>query len=276
MSRRHRSRRRGSSQDRWKLFGGVLLVLFVLGCFGVGLYAWFVVPRSPALDASTNCPTSGPVAITVVLVDTSDELPNAAKKEIEKILIDLRDQLQIHSLLEVRALDPKLSGGRKLFVSCNPGNAQNFDPLYGNPKLAEKRWKERFADPFTKAIPRALEPIPANTSPIMATIQSIALDLFTGRRAASLPKTLVVISDLIENSGDYSQYKGEYSFQKFRQTLHYRNTRTSLNGAEVIIHYIDRPAARGAGSVEHQIFWKQWFEDNGGDWIKATRLQGVR
>jgi len=276
MARRPRSRRRASSQDRWKLVIGSFLLIFTVGCIAVGVYTWFVIPRSPALDATTNCPIQGASALTVVLVDSSDDLPAAAKKEIEKILIDLSDQTSLYAHLEIRVLDPKLPSGRIIFSLCNPGSARNFDPLYGNPQKAEKRWKERFADPFTRAIPRALIPVTANSSPIMATIQGIALDRFTGQRVARLEKTLIVISDLIEHVPEYSQYKGEYNFQKFRESLHYRNTRTDLGSANVVLYYIDRPAMRSATTESHMQFWFSWIKDNDGARIDAKRLQGVR
>lgn len=276
MARLGRSRHRMKSRDAWKLVGGGFLIFFFLACAIGGTYVWITLPKPAVLSADTNCPANGPSAIAIVLVDASDDLPRAATQEIDKHLVDLLEQTPQHALLEVRVLDPKFTNGRVLFSRCNPGSGKDFDPIYGNPELAGKRWKERFADPFRKIIPQALAPTPANASPIMATIQGVALDHFTGRRVAPLSKSLIIFSDMLEHVPGYSQYKGQLNFQDFRSSLHYRNTRTNLNGAKIFIYYIDRPTARESGSVSHIKFWSEWFDDNRGTFIEAKRLQGVR
>ena len=121
---RGRTPRRRSSNPgdlRKHLLGGALAVL-ALGVLGAGAYVYATVARPPTLDHATLCPVDGPRSITVVLLDSTDEIPDIAKHEISTVLIDMAETLPVYELLEMRLLDPKLPGGRPIFAKCNPGD----------------------------------------------------------------------------------------------------------------------------------------------------------
>ncbi len=79
---RRRPRQRSSSALGWSGFGGVLLLLMAIGAGGALAYFYFAAPERPVLDPQTLCPVDGPKGITVVLVDTSDDLPDTTRREV--------------------------------------------------------------------------------------------------------------------------------------------------------------------------------------------------
>jgi hypothetical protein len=273
-SRTPRRRSGNPGELRKHLVGGALTVL-ALGVLGVGAYVYATVVRPPALDRSSLCPVNGPHSVTVVLLDSTDEIPEIAKREIRTTLIDMAETLPTYELLEIRLLDPKLSDGRLIFSRCNPGDGSDLSEYTANPRLAKQRRMDGFREPLDQALEAGFRPAPGKTSPIMETIQHIAVERFTGRNIEQVRKSLVVISDMLEHGPDYSQYAGDFSFDRFKSSSAYKKVRTDLHGAQVEIYYIQRRTGRPINSVDHIRFWEEWIRDNNGRFKQATKLQGV-
>jgi hypothetical protein len=267
-----RSRRSG---ELWKLLAAVLLTFFALLGSTVGVYVWTTAARPLVRDQTTFCPLEGWKAITVMLLDTSDPLPKPTTDEVTKLLTDIVDDLPEYALLEVRILDPAFGAGRLVFSLCNPGDGRGLNEFTGNPILAKRRWKERFREPLDRALDSGLQPQRSDTSPILATLQGIAIDRFTGKAAGQITKSLVIVSDMIEYGKDYSQYRGDLSYQRFKATPAYAKFRTDLNEATVQILYVQRCTARPIDSGAHIRFWIDWVQDNAGHLSKAIKLQGA-
>jgi hypothetical protein len=256
------------------MLGGALAVL-ALGVLSAGAYVYTTAARPPPLDRASLCPVDGPRSATVVLLDSTDDIPEIAKREIKTVLADRAETLPIRALLEIRLLDPQVAGGRPIFARCNPGDGSGLSEYTANPMLARKRWMDGFREPLEAALQSGLRPSPGKTSPIMETIQRIAVERFTGRTAQEIPKSLILISDMLEHEPDYSQYSGDLSYDRYKGSRAYRKFRTNLYGAEVMIYYIQRQSAKPINSADHIRFWAEWIRDNNGRLKAATKLQGV-
>jgi hypothetical protein len=125
------------------------------------------------------------------------------------------------------------------------------------------------------ALESGFQPLPGKTSPIMETIQQIAVERFTGRAAEAVPKSLVLISDMLQHGPDYSQYNGDLSFGRFKTSRAYKKVQTDLHGADVLIYYIQRKTGKPINSADHIKFWADWVHDNNGRLKQASKLQGV-
>jgi hypothetical protein len=250
----------------------------LVAAMGAGALAWlyFSTPAKPVLDAQTLCPTNGAKGITVVLVDTSDDLPAATGREVQGIFDDLITSLPPLYRLEIRVLDIDASRSRVLFSKCNPGDGSGLSDWTDNPRLARLRWIESFKKPANDAIKNSLASAKANSSPILGALQDIAIDRFSTEQSRTIDKKLVVISDMIEHTRDYSQYPraGDLGYQRFRQSPAYLKYRTDLHGAAVTIDYVTRPSAM-PDSARHAAFWDAWVKDNGGTLNAIHRLQGT-
>lgn len=250
-------------------------MVLALSVLAFGAYVYATVARPPVLDAASLCPVEGPRAVTVVLLDSTDEIPDIAKREVRTVLVDLAETMPAYRLLEIRLLDPNAAGGRSIFAKCSPGDGTGLSEYTANPRLARERWLDDFRRPLDQALESGFQPAPGKTSPIMATIQRIAVDRFSGRNAESIPKSLVVISDMLEHENDYSQYSGDLSYERFKTSRAYKKVQTDLHGAEVVIYYIQRRTGRPINSVDHIRFWADWVRDNNGRFKEADKLQGM-
>jgi hypothetical protein len=259
---------------RRHLLGGALTVL-ALGVLAAGAYVYATVARPPTLDQVSLCPVNGPRAVAVVLLDSTDEIPDIAKHEIRTVLEDMVETLPAYELLDIRLLDPKTPGGRSIFAKCNPGDGNGLSEYTANPRMARQRWLDAFRQPLDTALEEGFKPLPGKTSPIMETIQRIAVERFTGRAAEEVPKSLVVISDMLQHGPDYSQYRGDLTFARFKSSPAYKKVQTDLHGADVLIYYIQRQTGKPINSADHIRFWADWVRDNNGRLKQASKLQGV-
>lgn len=273
---RRGSRRGGAGGDGWKIALGAVLALIAFG--GLGAVAWFsaTVAPPPTLDAETLCPAGGPAAVTVVLLDVSDDLPEPARLQVRTRLLDLADAMPTHGLLELRVLSPDDAAGRVLFSRCNPGTGEGLSSLTANPEAVRRTWDEGFRQPLTALLEAGLPAAPADTSPIMRAIQRAALDHFDGQAAAAREKRLVVVSDMLENTPAYSQYAGDLTFTRFAATPAFQDLRTDLAGAAVTVLYVQRrPGAAPFDTGAHIAFWNTWVETMRGRLVEAVKLQGT-
>jgi hypothetical protein len=272
---RARRRRRSRGGDNWLIGLGVLAGLVALGVLGGMAWLNATVARPPTLEQATLCPADGPSAFTVVLLDASDAVPEIARRQIATALSDLAESVPEHGLLEVRMLDGADLSGRLLFSRCNPGDGEGLSEWTANPAAARRRWMEDFRQPIAELLAEGIPGGEAPTSPIMATIQGIAVDRFYGRAQTGKPKSLVVVSDMIENTPDYNQYRAGLDFAAFRQTPAASKYATDLGGVDVTVYYLKREGAGPAESGEHIRFWSDWISDNGGRLVEAVKLQGL-
>jgi hypothetical protein len=278
-SSRRRPRQRNSSALGWSGFGGVLLLLLAIGSGGALAYFYFSAPERPVLDPQTLCPVDGPKGVTAVLVDTSDDLPETTRREVLGQLDDMITTLPPFYKLDIRVLDIGGVKSRSLFAKCNPGDGAGLSEWTDNPRIARLRWIEDFRKPAADAVKNSVSSAQANSSPIMAAIQDIAISEFSSAARENARKTLYIISDMIEYTRDYSQYPraGDLSFQRYKQSPAYLKFRTDLHGATVILRYVTRQTGgqQLVDGTKHMEFWKAWIEDNRGTFGGVKRLQGA-
>jgi hypothetical protein len=259
-----------------RAIGGIALLVIALLALILLAVFYYLSPRPPELDKASLCPVSGPEGITVVLVDTSDDLPEPARREVAGILDDLITGLPPYHKLDIRVLDIAGMRSRSLFSKCNPGDGTGLSEWTSNPRIARMHWLEDFRKPAANAIDSSLASAKASSSPIMAAIQDIAIGQFSGAAAERAQKKLIVISDMLEFTREYSQYPraGDLSYQRFKQSPAYLKFRTDLHGAQVTIDYVQRIQPQ-IDAKRHIESWHEWVSDNRGKWDRAKRLQGA-
>jgi hypothetical protein len=274
---RRQPRGRSSAQGAGAAIGGIALIFLALAALGALALFYFSVTPKPRLDTASLCPVDGPQGITVVLVDTSDDLPQPAQREVLGMLEDQITALPAYYKLDVRVLDIAGGRSRSLFSRCNPGDGTGLSEWTDNPRLARMRWLDDFRQPAKDAVKSSLSSASSKSSPIMGAIQDIAIDQFSASAAEKIEKKLIVISDMLEFTPLYSQYPGagDLSYQRFKRSPGYLKFRTDLHDAHVKIEYVQQTQVT-IDSVKHIEFWKEWITDNRGVFDGARRLQGAR
>jgi hypothetical protein len=275
--KRRSTRQRSRSGGGWAILGGITLICAALMGFGALAYFYVTAPQKPKLDQASLCPVTGPQGVTVVLVDTTDDLAKTTQREALGILDDLIASLPVYHKLDIRVLDVAGSRSLSLFAKCNPGDGAGLSEWTANPVIARKRWIEGFEKPALAAVKHSLASAKANSSPIMAAIQDIALDQFSAASVQGIPKSLIVISDMLEFTPDYSQYPkaGDLSYERYRRSPAYRKFQTNLHGARVTINYVWRTLPAKFNTRDQMEFWKRWIDDNLGKYVSAKTLQGA-
>jgi len=274
---RRQSRQRNGARGTGAAIGGIALIFLALAALGILALFYFTVTPKPKLDAASLCPIEGPRGIAVVLVDTSDDLPEPAQRQVLGLLEDQISELPDYHKLDIRVLDIAGSRSRSLFSKCNPGDGTGLSEWTDNPRMARMRWLESFRQPARDAVKNSLTSAKAKNSPIMGAIQDIAIDQFSSSAAQKVEKKLIVISDMLEFTPLYSQYPsaGDLSYQRLKRSPAYLKFRTDLHDAHVRIEYVQQTQVT-IDTVRHIEFWKEWITDNKGVFDGARRLQGAR
>ena len=68
------------------------MALLALSAISAGAYVYTTAARPPALDRSSLCPVDGPRSIVVVLLDSTDDIPEIAKREVKTALADIAEE----------------------------------------------------------------------------------------------------------------------------------------------------------------------------------------
>jgi hypothetical protein len=262
---------RRSKKNYENIIGGIIIIIFVIVIIALFYTYYLVNSRTVKIDKNTFCPDP-PAQITVVLIDRSDKLNVAQQMAIRINLNDIRETIPKggeFSLYSVNSTRNALLQNE--FKICNPGRRENIDPLIGNPSIAERRWKTGFAEPLKKVLDSMLEPNIASESPIMESIQSVALTAFSGKKLENVPKRLIIVSDMLHKTSEFSCYSGKLDFTSFKNTRYFRKIRSGLDGVRVSIFYIRRETKRSVQGRKHIEFWQNFFLEQGAivDYVKT-------
>ncbi len=261
---------RSARKRRQDIRGALLISVVVLIVLGMsGLYVMWAISR-PSIDPKTFCSTEGPNAVTVVLIDRTDAL-NAVQRQslsnhLDTIVAELPRGGGIQ-LFTVRPFGELLKPASALM--CSPGRGTSASRWLENPRLVERRWQERFQTPLQRAINDALTTQDAERSPLFEAIQSIAVTALSNTQQA---RHLVIVSDMLQNTDDLSQYNAIATFDTFRLTPYYRRIRADLAGVDVQVFYIRREGFhQGRAHIE---FWQDYFADTGARLIRVASIDG--
>jgi hypothetical protein len=260
----------------------------VLAAFGLGIFVLAflglvvgaqMLARPGRLDEKTLCPAAGPSALTVVLVDTTDPLSTIQRAAVMVRLNQIVSRLRLDEEIAVYSINPTGDPLKPDFVICRPIKPREVSELTGNRAIAQKRFDETFEPKVHAVLAASMSAGPSGRSPIMAAIQAIAVSAFQAGDAASangtaLPKRLVIVSDMLENSEAGSHYKGAPDFQVFKSTPAYARVRSHLDDVTVTILYLRRDDAAGVQGLAHIRFWNQWFADQGASVDDVAAIEG--
>lgn len=271
-------RRPLSKRDREKLLTILGVVLIALATAGVsgGLYLlWQARSSHVAIDSNTWCPKEGAYSVTVVLIDRTDAISSLQRADIETQIRDIVVDVPRFGALELYSVGPvEIEPLRPEFKMCNPGRGTEIDPLIGAPELVERRWRTGFEAPLSRVLDELLESGEAATSPIMESIQSLGVTAFSGKPREDIPKQLIVVSDMLQHTSGFSQYREATPFSSLRITPYYRTVRARLDGVNVELLYLRRDTAKNVQTKGHIEFWQEYFADQGAILSRVLQLAG--
>ncbi len=270
-----RSRHRGHSRSLLPALIGVLLVLITIAVFGYFFLLYMNQKvNHVSLDKNTYCPIdTTPAEVTVLLVDTTDKLSKIQQSSIENIVEKLVSEIPRYGALAIYTVstNPDVQSN-PVFYRCNPGRGSEINPLVGNPQKVEKSWKDGFKGVLSTELSKTLNTNSADASPIFESIQWITIQQFEKLGNDSVPRSLVMMSDFLQHTSDYSHYTSSLDFQKFENSQYYRKIKANLQNVRVEMWQIRRNSGRQNASLTE--FWKTYFRSLGTTNISFNQIPG--
>ncbi len=232
----------------------ILVVLFVRG------------QRPQRTFDAANCPEDGDYAAQIaILVDPSDSLTNVQRGSGAPRLMEAIEN-NAPNMTEIRVYTVGQAGRgntRSVFRVCKPEHPDEVSAVTGNPQRARRRYEEGFLAPLEQTLTALFDEEGDLISPIVEGIQVAAVSAFQPRDA-DIPRQLLVVSDMMQNSTNLSFYRNPVDFGPLSRSPDYGTLRVDLTGVEVSVFLLAR---RGeAGRVQGgplRGFWEDYFLDQG-------------
>jgi hypothetical protein len=267
---------RGSSNSTTKI---VALVAVLVILIGLGITLIVIANKvSVPTDSNTLCRTDKPPSeVVVLLLDMSDEFTEPQRLKIKNEFRRLEESIPRFGLFEAYAVDNLQKVATAVVHLCKPydsASLEQMNELYQNPQIARKKW-DRFVQQLDEELQRLMDTPQSETSPIFEAIQATALRTFDNPDYDGLPKRLIIVSDLLQNTPDYSQYNGIAPFKDFKRSPYYSKVRADLKGVSVEVLYLARPHTPQKWP-NHYRFWEDYFVDQGAQISEIKPVWGAQ
>jgi hypothetical protein len=213
-------------------------------------------------DKSTFCQTGAIPEITAVLVDHTDKFTPVQHEALRKYLRDTALGIQKNGMIQLYDVDStrKAILTPKFFL-CNPGNTDDLEnQIARRASTVRQNYEDTFVKKLDVVLAELLTAQPAQTSPIMESVQSIAVTAFSGKDRQAPKKTLIIVSDLLQYTPQVSLYNKVPDFDTFKKSATWQLTHTDLSGINVKVLYIRRDKGQ---SKDLLAFWQKYFESQG-------------
>lgn len=242
----------------WRVsIGAMFAVVF-------GLFTVVAFNQPPTLIAETGCKSDRQdPAHTIVLIDQSDPF---SENDIEWVFELINDEA--HSLPKygrLTVLTPNAANPyapNRVFSKCTPGSGTNANPITQNPKMIEAKWEETFHDPLLADVRIAMLDTRQDNSPLSEAVFAIS------DRADFQPdaeeRRLVVVSDLMQHSSDFSFYKTGADYDAFLQSK-LAEAFPRLEGVKVVSRVVPRQMY-DLPMGEVKAFWRAYFAETGANY----------
>ncbi len=223
------------------------------------------------------CPEVGPSQVTAILVDTTDDLVPISRADILGRLDDLVSESRPDEMMIVYEASQSQANTIKPQIKvCNPGDPDAANPLFENPGRIRQAYEERFREPLKRMFQHLLDDDEASVSPVMETIQAISVGVYARDAYEDIPKRLILVSDLLQNSKHLSLYREPLDYDEFARGMGAKALRTNLHDVVVEILFVQRDAHSRFGSSINLIkFWKRWINEQGGQIERVSRIDGL-
>ncbi len=257
-----RERRKKKERAEW-----LKLVLAAIVVVPVVVWAiWFAVDKvmnKPKYDPVTACRMHGteiaPDGHVVVVIDKTDPLTTT---QVDAVRVRLKrlvfDDLKPNTMLSLYVLGDK-GVEKAAFEMCKMRDGSDADSLTENERLMRKNFDEFFYRPFNRILADLMATShESKESPLFEVFQSVGINAFENV-ATHGPRRLIVYSDMLHNTKQYSLYQVKPSFENFKKTGYYQEVRPHLEGVEVELNYFaNRPRFQTQANAN---FWRDYFRN---------------
>ncbi len=266
-----RKNKYAKQSDHGEMFK-IIFSLIVIVCVLVGV-SYYVYNKPKSADKTTLCPAEGPLGHVVVLVDNTDPYSFIQRQAFIQALDSLNhDVVPEGYLLSVFSLGEDFQkNAEPVFEKCNPGNSEGKSELTANLKKIDKRFNTAFKQPINNLEKVLIAEVPAKYSPIFEMIQLASIKGFKARNVEG-PRRLIIFSDMLPNTQEFSMFKGVPDYKSFSSTAYGERSKTNLSGVKVEIHYLMKYPRLQTMKLNN--FWEKYFEDTGARLTQVGTIEG--
>ncbi len=247
---------------------GRIAIIIVVGLFII--YAVYEsVSAPPALDTKTLCPenASDLTGQIAVALDPSDSLHYTQQVSARTRVLRALETAPEYTEIRLYQLSwDERQPARMEFRICAPAHPDQigwFEGLSKNRDIARRRYEEDFIAPLDQRLQGLLAGAGSMTSPILKTVQDVAVDAFQPPDSR-LSQQLILVSDMVQHSEDMSFFRDPVDFMTLAGHPDYPTMRVDLDGVNVSVFFLARRGMAGriqAGPIRE--FWDEYFLDQG-------------
>jgi len=270
---RFRHRKKAS---RNKNLIGIFIIFCVLVVISVLAYFHYTQKQKQVqLDPVTLCPVSSSIPKYVALVfDKSDTYNAVQQRFLQRFFTEFKSQLIAGTQISIYVIDElKKDTLSPDLVICAPRTGDDANAFYENPRQIRQRWQQQFEQPLDKVIDGFMQAGKSDFSPIMETLQAVALSAFPALKTVA-DKQIILISDMLHHTPEWSHYRGQMAFSLLQGTAYYQRLNTDLQNAEVKILYIRREGMEKVQNKRHAFFWADYIGSIGGRVSLIEKVDG--
>lgn len=263
--------RAGARQRNKHIALGVAALSAVIAV--VGLVVYFIITREGPPDKTTLCPAKGPKGHVILLVDKTDPLNFTQSASFRTLLEGLAERgIEPGYLLSVFALgEDYRETAKPVFEKCNPGKGEGKSELTDTISKLQKQFRTEFLDPMLDLADILQGSQPAKASPVFEMIQLVSINGFR-KRAVDGPRRLIIVSDMLQNTPQFSMYRGIGEFSAFQGSDYGKRMQADLKGVAVELHYVmNTPQLQNR---RHLKFWEDYFSGAGARIAAVRPMEG--
>ena len=245
------------------IIGTCLLVFLVLTVSALTL--------NESYDPETFCLDVVP-AHTIILIDKTDAINTSQQHFILDYINREKNKLKDHQKLSLFTLtkDAQMSTV-PIFSKCNPGTGEDANELYQNPKMIRLKFDKLFSEPLLAVLGDVFSDNTDTQSPIFETIREFS---YRDDFSSDVPqRTLIIISDMMQHTANYSHYRGRINYNDFSKTAYADEVTANLDSMNIKIVYLLRDHLNNIQGSRHLLFWDKYFQAMGAD---VTEVRKVR
>ena len=230
---------------------------------------------APDIDAEL-CPDERYLAGRIAIVlDPSDSLHYTQQADARDRILHFAESAPEYTEIRLYVLsENERQRSSVRFRVCAPADPDQVGRFRGNPEMARRQYDEDFRDPLDRHLEELLAGPGALASPILKTIQDVAVDAFPPTDSP-LPRQLVLVSDMVQHSSDMSFFEGPIDFVALGNHPDYPTMRVDLEGVDVTVFFLRRRGLAGRIQARPiQEFWDEYFLDQGARQPQWNRVTG--
>jgi len=267
---RSSARKKRQAQQRRK---GVVILLLSITVLGAATGGYVYLQRSRVdIDTATLCPRAGPHAIAAVLIDATDPLSTVQKDYVQKFFDEFSESMPPGTQVSMYSAGAYSARGFEATARlCNPGDGADASRLTANPRRLWQRWHDMFREPLRETVESDMERGLAEQSALFEMLKSLSIDAFP-LRDRSVPLELVIVSDMLVNTPDYSHYRDGADFDALKDHSYFAHLFPNLRGVRVRVLYVGRAGMEEIQTRRHAEFWAAYFEFVGASLESIKRI----